>query len=390
VSGGRDGSRGAPLVGREEFDRFCRQGRLAGTKGNRDAGALLKEHLERAGFTALEGPMFTFSRWRLPLIAAFAVAWAVLRRDPFFVVIFVLLAGIMFRVWQGVRAGTPASVYGVRRATGLPSAARDSADKGGNASGCEPSPTVILSAHYDSTSVPFPFRGSPVGSSLGMIAVMVAVNLLYQAVHPVAGLVGAAGVLGVLFFAVLGENSSPGADDNASGVFAVLECLRRLGHQDGVNIVPVFFNYEEQGLLGSRAWVRKHFGKKGTGLPGVEIDRTNAYVINFDCVGRGRRVFISGTRRLRERLLKTAAARALRASRTWLYPSDHLAFRSPRSGWKAVSFVRANRFWPLDLGWVHSKRDRPTEINLENLAELAGIVEEFVHELSAAGGQGRP
>ncbi len=213
-----------------------------------------------------------------------------------------------------------------------------------------------------------------------MVAVMAAASLLYTAVHPVAGLVAGGLVLGALCLTFFAGNRSPGADDNASGVFAVLECLRRFGHQNGVNIVPVFFNFEEQGLLGSRAWVRRYVGRKGQGIRGVEIDRKKAYAINFDCVGRGRRVFISGNRCLRERLLATAAARSLKATRTWLYPSDHLAFRSP---WKAVSFARANRFWALDLGWVHSRRDVPTAIRLDYLAELSGVVEEFVLDLAA-------
>lgn len=371
-----------PQLSREEFERFCRHGRLAGTKANRDAGALLKEYLERAGFTAIEGPVFAFSWWRLTVFAAYWVALSVFLRDPFLGVLVLPFGGVMYRVWQGARSRTPAAVYGVRRTPESLGASGNPVGTGGGSSDRGPKPTVILCAHYDSTGVPFPLSGSPVGAGLRGAVVMGAVSLLLATVHPTAGLVGAAGVLGLLFFAVLGTNRSPGADDNASGVFAVLECLRQFGHTSDVHIIPVFFNYEEQGLLGSRAWVKRHLGRRGVGIPGVEVDPEHAYVINFDCVGRGRRVFISGTRRLRERLLRTAAAQALGARRTWLVPSDHLSFRSPRSRWKAVSFVRANRFWALDLGWVHSKRDRPTEIRLDNLAELARIVEEFVRDLS--------
>ncbi len=366
---------------REEFDGFCRNGRLAGTEANRNVGDLLKEQLERLGFAPFDEPLFTVSRWRLAVSAAFFAAMAIRFRDPFFLVLVLVGAGPLFRVWRGRRAGTPAAVYGVRGTPGPADTSGGCTEVDAGAAGSETRPTLILCAHYDSVSVPFPFSGSVVRVTLGAVAVMVAEGFV-TVLHPVAGILAAVLVLGVCALALFGRNASPGADDNASGVFAVLECLRRLGNTNGVNVVPVFFNFEEQGLLGSRTWVRRHLSKKGQGLPGITLDRKNTYVINFDCVGRGNRVFIAGTRRLRERLLHTAAARALRARRTWIYPSDHLAFRPQ---WPAVSFVRANRFWALDLGWVHSKRDAPDKIRLANCSELAGIVEEFARDLALAG-----
>ncbi|MEN3009800.1 MAG: hypothetical protein ABDI20_02250, partial [Candidatus Bipolaricaulaceae bacterium] len=90
--------------------------------------------------------------------------------------------------------------------------------------------------------------------------------------------------------------------------------------------------------------------------PKHEADQKRTFMINFDCVGRGRHIFVSGSRGLRERLLKIPAAQALGARRTWLYPSDHLSFR-PR--WQAVSLARADRLWFLDLRWVHSEWDVP-------------------------------
>ncbi len=367
---------------REQFDGFCRKRRLAGTEDNRSAAGFLKEQLQRTGFTPFEEPIFTLSRWRLAVSAAFVAALTVRLGDPLSLVLFVVAAGPLLRVWWGRRRQTPAAVYGVRGGFG-------SAEDPGSFARTDPSsagggirPTVILCAHYDAVSVPFPFSGSVARVTLSAGVVMVAVGFL-RALHPAAGFLAALLVLGAFAFALLGGNASPGADDNASGVFAVLECVNRLGHPDGVNVVPVFFNFEEQGLLGSRTWVRRHLSQKGQGLSGITLDRKNTYVANFDCVGRGKRLFIGGSRRLRERLLRTAAARALGVSRTWLYPSDHLAFRP---WWKAVSFVRANRFWALDLGWVHSRRDVPAEVRLDGLAELAGIVEEFVQGLSLAGG----
>lgn len=362
----------------EEFNEFCREGRLAGTKGNRKAVLILKRHLEQAGFVPCE-TNFAPSGRRLFVIfvcifVAYFVALAALLRGQALGLL-LLAVGPILRGWQAMRKGTPLAVYGVRKDTEmLPGQGKDPAKENGE----KARPTVILCAHYDSAFVFFPFSGSPIKGIFSVFGAVVLSGLLSEVVHPIVGVAFLWLVLGSFGLSFLFGNAAVGADDNASGVFAVLECLRRFGHQPGVNIVPVFFNLEEFGLIGSRAWVRR-LRRKTEGIQGLKVDQKHAYVINFDCVGRGRRVFISGSRELRERLLATKAAKALEATRTWLYPSDHLVFRSP---WKAVSFVRADRFWALDLRWVHSRRDVPTEIRLEYIAEIATIVEEFVQDLA--------
>src|SRR5262245_23900807 len=47
----------------------------------------------------------------------------------------------------------------------------------------------------------------------------------------------------------------PGADDNGSAVAACLECARSLKGLDGPSVMIVFFNREEDGMLGSREFV---------------------------------------------------------------------------------------------------------------------------------------
>lgn len=70
----------------------------------------------------------------------------------------------------------------------------------------------------------------------------------------------------------------PGADDNASGVAALLELARLLGRgaAPGVDVWIVAFGAEERGLLGSKYFVRH--------AP-VELRRV-ALMINLDMVGR--------------------------------------------------------------------------------------------------------
>jgi len=361
-------ARTASFLNPEEFHAFCGKGRLAGTDGNKKAAETLKKYIEQAGFTPSEIVLKPTRRFfavvflYTGLLAALSFLW---KNQSFFIVL-ILAMGLQLRLWLGIRRGTPLAIWGAPCGVEPDPGSSD-----------RHRPTLILCAHFDSAYVPFPFSGSPLRGLMSAVALLVVTGFLSKALHPTAGPITPGLAFGFLYSAYLFGNASPGADDNASGVFAVLECLRRFGHQSGVNIIPVFFNYEEQGLIGSRAWLRRHFGRNGKGIPGVAVDPKQAYVINFDCVGRGRRVFVSGNRYLREQLLATPTARAIKAARTWFYPSDHWVFRSP---WKAVSFARANRFWALDLGWVHSKKDTPTKINLEYVAEIATIVEEFVQD----------
>ncbi len=69
----------------------------------------------------------------------------------------------------------------------------------------------------------------------------------------------------------------PGADDNASGVAAVLTAAERLKNGSrGRNVALAFWSGEESGLLGSAAFTAK---------PPVPLDQLAAY-FNFDMVGR--------------------------------------------------------------------------------------------------------
>lgn len=70
-----------------------------------------------------------------------------------------------------------------------------------------------------------------------------------------------------------------GADDNASGVAALLELARILennNHIEEHNYLFIFFSGEEEGLQGSKYWVEN---------PTVPLENIN-YMLNLDMVGR--------------------------------------------------------------------------------------------------------
>ncbi len=56
--------------------------------------------------------------------------------------------------------------------------------------------------------------------------------------------------------------STPGADDNASGVAAMLACAKALSGFDDLPVCFVAFNREEDGLIGSADFVENYIGKE--------------------------------------------------------------------------------------------------------------------------------
>jgi len=340
-----------------QFLSFCRSGRLAGSKGNLEAAGFLKEALEREGYTAHIHADPRFALLPAPLglgLAALAVVYWIATGQISLLIATALMLGPMLKTATGIKSGTPLAVFGVRSAPGE-----------------SPAPTVILGAHFDTVSLPL--QGSFFTASLITVVFMVGVLAIADLVSPILAVLAsvAAG-----FF--LYGNASPGGDDNASGVFAVLECARHLKSTCNVNVVPVFFNFEEEGLFGSLAFSRRFLGRRGRGIPGINLDPSNSFMINFDCVGRGKRIYVSGDKNLAQMILSTSAARQVEVSTTSFYPSDHLSFGKP---WKAISFARSDGYWMLGLSWIHSRADVPKKVDLTYVREVASIAVEFVRSI---------
>ncbi len=70
---------------------------------------------------------------------------------------------------------------------------------------------------------------------------------------------------------------APGADDNASGVAALLETARVLSMQDlETSVVFIAFDREEQGLVGSRAWAAEHSADRILSMIAIDMIGYNA------------------------------------------------------------------------------------------------------------------
>ena len=222
---------------------------------------------------------------------------------------------------------------------------------------------VIFTAHYDTCSEsPLPNLVFPqnrvltILCQLPLIVVMVAAALgagrfVYGLAGRVPGVLVAYAVYIALFLLLFfGPANRHTANDNTSGVAALLEIMTALPPDQKRNAAFIFFDNEEEGKVGSKAYAKKH--------PGI----TNGKILlNLDCVGDGNDLLIVAPRDADERmesLLRQAfqdgdGKRAVHCSaRDTHYNSDQKSF----PGGAAVAACRKNRF-----GWhvprIHTRRD---------------------------------
>ena len=166
-----------------------------------------------------------------------------------------------------------------------------------------------------------------------------------------------------------------GADDNASGVAALLEvaeAVNRLAEKPKRSILFAFWDGEEKGLLGSKYWIEH---------PTVPLDRVRL-AINVDMIGRLRnsRVEVFGVRTAPgiRRLVSRQNDAALRLDFNWdVRPdSDHYTFFS-----RNVPFLMLHTGRHDDY---HRPSDDAEKINGDGLKQVAQLMFRVLVELADA------
>ncbi len=224
---------------------------------------------------------------------------------------------------------------------------------------------VIFTAHYDTCAVlPVPNFITPLclpvyllyqlfltALILGLAALVAWVPMLLGA-PPVAYaltlLVCCYALLGLI---LAGPACRHTANDNTSGVIAVLETALALPEELRASTAFVLFDLEEAGLFGSAAFARAH--------PGV---KKNTLVVNLDCVSDGSELLL-----VLPKGLPAEAEEAIRASyvdqkdktflfvpgKKALYPSDQANFRRG----VACAAMRKTKRGLLYVSRLHTVRD---------------------------------
>lgn len=172
------------------------------------------------------------------------------------------------------------------------------------------------------------------------------------------------------------------ANDNTSGVATLISVAERLTPDDLKTVAFVFFDNEEKGKKGSKAYAKDHREAMKTRL-----------VLNFDCVGNGEHVVWIAKKdaeahELFPRLKETVTAAKADAFTVQVYPmrcsesnSDYKSFPCG----VGCMVCKKNRFGVLYTPRIHTAAD--IVANDENVAFLAETVGRFLREIRAESGE---
>lgn len=256
------------------------------------------------------------------------------------------------------------------------------------------SATVVLVAHHDAANTGLIWhprllaagdaRAARTGRrpSLALLseAAMVAASLsrlgLTRAVA--AGLLLTAAGLSV---EVERGGTVPGANDNASGVAAVVSLVEQLAEQrpEGLEVVVVLPGCEESGMGGMAAWLRRH---------GAALDPGTTLVVGLDTIGSGEPVALEAEGglwpvRYRDedvRLAERAAQRIGVPLRRWRLGAWTDPVLARLAGLRTVSLVSVR-----DGGFpeYHRPTDTPEIIDWQSVANCQALAQALIEDWAA-------
>lgn len=180
-------------------------------------------------------------------------------------------------------------------------------------------------------------------------------------------------------------HSGTGATDNAAGSAVMIEAIRILKAIDFKpkrTIRIALWSSEEQGLFGSRGYVKEHFADPADMKPKAEHEKLSAYYNLDNGTGTIRGVYLQGNAAVKD------------IFQTWLTPfadlgaktitinntggTDHQAFDGV--GLPGFQFIQD----PMDYNTRthHSNQDTFDRLDMEDLKKSATIVASFVYHTS--------
>lgn len=212
---------------------------------------------------------------------------------------------------------------------------------------------VVLTAHYDTPAASlFPNimipRNIPLFFAYQMLPVMfmltIALSISYLVGMVWLGderaymLTFLALYYGLYFLMFRGPSNPKNYNDNTSGVATLLEIMRGLSEEEKGRVAFIFFDNEEKGKKGSKAYFKDH-----------ESVMKDKLLINFDCVGNGETVvFIA-----KEEAEKREEYKVLKAS--FAPKGDYTAEFYPMRGSESNSDYKS---FPQGIGCMACKRTK--------------------------------
>lgn len=253
---------------------------------------------------------------------------------------------------------------------------------------------IIVTAHYDTpANMPLPNFITPRNVPVYLVY-QVALVLLLAVPAVAAGMAvyawlevflaaywtGFAVYMALLLLLMLGPANPHNANDNTSGVAAVMSLLARVPEDERGKAAFILFDNEEKGMLGSAAYAKNHKRVKQEKL-----------LINLDCVGVGESILFFAPKKVRELPLwqqlqqavtpRTGKTVAFYPMEKALYPSDQANFTHG----VAVCACRRHSVLGEYCSRIHTRKDilcdpACLEVITAGLADMIGALQHTKEE----------
>ena len=231
---------------------------------------------------------------------------------------------------------------------------------------------AVYTAHYDTCArTPFPNFITPKNFLIYFLYQLLTVFVFYAPVFAAVALTnwllvtsGASedarvvlseavlfvGMFFVLWLITAGPANQHTANDNTSGVTTLLDVMCALPEEQRGKVAFVFFDLEERGLRGSKAYFAKH-----------KADMKEKLLVNFDCVSDGEYILLAikkGAQRhlplLERAFVGDGTYEVDLATRGVFYPSDQASFPC---GVGVAALKKSKRGNLVYMNRIHTKRD---------------------------------
>ncbi len=242
---------------------------------------------------------------------------------------------------------------------------------------------TIISAHYDTPAVmPFPNFIAPFNLFLTLIYSVLIVIPMFVIMFGLSFflaklnlpfyliLIISYAVLFVFFYLLMaGKANKHNANDNTSGIILLIEMYNAMTDIQKQKTALVFFDNEELGLIGSRAFLKSY--KK------IMKDKL---LINADCIGVGDHLGVIQTPSVIEKQgdkVEKAFSNStlniiLKSSKKAMYPSDQAGF--PNS--IALACLTQKKGFGFYLSNIHTKKD--TKLEFKNIDDIKSCLLELI------------
>ena len=231
---------------------------------------------------------------------------------------------------------------------------------------------TVIGAHYDTcAALPFPNFITPknflfyILYNLLLLLPMIALFVVFfKTLNILFYFLGLGYAVAMAVMMLAGVPNKHTANDNTSGVVALCEIWAALSDEERKKTALVFFDNEENGMLGSKLYAARH-----------KSQIKNQLMINLDCISDGDHIMVISSK-LAEKNHGSAIADAfesrgektvvLASSKNTLYPSDQANFPVH----VAVAALKKSKLIGYYLDKIHTKHDvNFDEKNIELVCE---------------------